>query len=254
MPQDVPLEASAKLAFTPDCLKSLDAPPVFTLRTGTWREKERRLDLHALVGAINHTDDAVRQEVRNGLRAGWTEEQFEEFIPVLEDFWQQTEEFRLQVKDDPDLAWDFDPAVQQRIEELTGTLERTWPPLAQMATDMRKHHRFEAIIYFAVMVENWTDLDLKRELDAGYLSIDCAYNLRTRLFALDEKAGVAVGTSAAELQLACLRRLYLDEGLAKNSASPSPSTTTQQASKVKTLAKAGKSPASASSRSTRRKA
>lgn len=255
MPQDVPLEASAKLPFTPESLKGLDNPPVFTLRVATWREKERRLDLQAMVGAIQHSNEALRDEIRAGLRAGWTEDQYDELIPWLELFWDAADAHEEALKENPDAVWEFDPEVEKRIETLTGTLERNWPPLAQMAADMRKYRRLEPVFYFAVIVEDWTGIDVKRQLDMGHLSFDCAYDLRAELLTLDAKSGKAPGTAMIELHIACMNRMFLREDFAKNSESPSQSGTNPEPSTAEqTTTSAGKSQASGRSPRTRRKA
>lgn len=255
MPQDVPLEAGKTLAFTPDAHKGLDNPPVLRLRAATWREKEHRFFLHRVVGAVSHGEEAVRAETLNGLRALWTEEQAEQFVPWVEQLWEAQDQFALQSRDDPDLKWEFDPEVERAVGELVDKLERTWPPLARMAADVQKYARFEPIVYFAVMVEGWEGIDLKREMDEGYLSIDCAYALREKLIALDAKAGAIPGTSAIQLHVKCMSRMFLDKETEGNSESPSPSETTQPASvPTRTSAKGGKSTASARSRKTRESA
>lgn len=252
MPQDVPLEAGKTLAFTPDALKSLDNPPVFNLRAATWREKEHRFFLHRVVGAVSHGEEAVRAETLNGLRALWTEEQAEQFVPWVEQLWDAQDQFELQSLDDPDLKWEFDPDIERAVGELVDRLERTWPPLARMAADYQKYARFEPIVYFAIMVKSWQDIDVKRELDEGYLSIDCAYALFEKLIELDVQIGATPGTSATQLRRKCAERMFLDKETEGNSESPSPSETTPPASdQTKTSARDGKSTASARSRKTR---
>ncbi len=252
MPQDVPLEASKTLAFTPECLKPLPVPPVFYLRPATWREKEQRFFLHRAAGAVSHGEEALRAETLNGLRSLWTEEQAEQFMPMVEQLWEAQDQFELQRQDDPDLKWEFDPEVEQAVLELIDKLERTWPPLGRMAADVDRYSRMQSVIYFAVMVESWTGIDVKRELDGGYLTIDCAYALRDKLAELDFEAGATRGTSAIELHVKCLSRMFLDKETEKNSESPSPSGMTQPAStETTTSVEAGKSPAPARSKKTR---
>jgi hypothetical protein len=255
VPQEVPLEASDVLVFTPDCLKALDDPPRFTLRAGTWREKERRLDLHAMVGAINHSKEAIRAEIRAGLQAGWTAAQCEAFLPLIEQYWTAEDLYETERKDDPDLPWSYDAETERRVQRLFGQLERTWPDLGQIAADLRKYRRLEPVIYFAVIVREFAGLAVTRDTVAGYLSVDCAYAIREALNELDDAAGVPIGTAAMELQIACMKRLFLDEDFAKNSASPSPSAMTPPASTPTPTSEAdGKSPAPARSRKTRQSA
>lgn len=246
MPQDIPLEASETLSFTPDSLAHLDSPPVFVLRTPTWREKDFRLRMMRENGVNSHTDEAVRAEVMAGLKAQWSEEDFDTYSAHITNFWDAQDNFAQQKKDDPDLVWDFDPVMEAACRALLAKLEKTWPPLAIMAADIEQYHRLEPVFYVALTVKNWTGLDVKRSLDRGYLTIDTAIALRDALWELDGNTGKAW----RDLYIATLGRFYLPEEEAKNSESLSQSETTPAASnETTTSAPAGKSPASKKSSS-----
>jgi hypothetical protein len=255
VPQDIPIEASNPLAFIPDCLKETDSPPAFTLRAATWREKEFRMRLHREAGIITHSTEAIRAETLNGLRALWTEDQFAEYSTFITSLWEAQDQFPARLAEDPDLEWDFDPEIEKAVDELATKIEREWPPLARMAADIDQYQRLAPVFYAAVIVKDWSGLPTKRLLDRGYLSIDCAMALCEDMIRKDREAGVAPGMSWAQLYSACVDRMYLSEDEAKNSASPSPSETNPEPSNTKPLqAESGKSPASASSKKTRKSA
>jgi hypothetical protein len=249
--QDVPVEASETLAFTPESLTGLDTPPVFTLRAVTTREKRFRARLMRENGIVSHSDEAVREESLAGLRALWTAEQFEEHSARLTDYWKQRDDFDLASDEDETLVWDFDPAAEQAIDDLLARLERSWPPLARMAADLAEYRSIDPLAYIAVAAKDWTGLDVPRELDRGYLTLDCAEALAGALFEKEQDAGAEPGAAFRELYIAALGRFYLDEETRKNSPARSPSSGSPEPSSTSPLPEAaGSSPTSAKSTKT----
>lgn len=248
LPPRIPLESSQTLAFTPECLKHLDTPPVFHLRAATWREKDARLYLSKSNGLAQHGEKAMRAEVLNGLKSYWTPEQFNEFGQVFTAYWEDMDNFVLQKKDDPDLVWEYDADIERQIRETRNEMEKTWRPLATMVADNDRHDRLAYALDISVLVKSFDGLNTKLERDGEYLAIGCVIEVAEEMH---QRWGV---DAFGELYTACFERLYLSEAEAGNSASPSPSRTNPPHSTEKTSGSAGKSPASARSRKTRKAA
>lgn len=250
MPQDIPLEASETLVFTPACLESIEGAPTFTLRSPTPRDQRYLRRLNREEGISRHSDEAIRKEILRGLEQLWTAEQFAEFSPVLTEYWEAQEQFVLQRKDDPDLKWDYDAETEQRIHDLVERITDGHPPLRRMLADNMEAQEMTPLLMMAVTIMSWTGLDVKRELDRGYLSLGCVDKLRDALGAFEKKHCEKTGTANLELFIACTRRFNLDKDEEKNSESPSPSETDPQSSKTGAAEESGKSPASARSTKT----
>jgi hypothetical protein len=253
MPQDIPVEASETLSFTPECLADIDNPPKFTLRAATERDKRFHRRLYTEEGLRRHSQADLRAEILNGLKALWTEEQFDEHAPILQEWWDAGDSFAEQRREDPDVQWEYDPAVEKACKGLTDRVVESHAPLRRMIADNMEWDSMSDTLLAAVVVKSWTGLDVRRELDRGYVTVDCITAVREALSTLEETADPKVkpGTAWAELAFACVRRFYLSEEEAGNSESQSPSTTAPEASsETTTSAKAGKSPASASSAKT----
>lgn len=228
MPQDVPLEASETLVFTPASLEALSPAPKFTLRVPTGREKRFLQRMHRENGVFTHSRLAFRDETLKGLRAQWTEEQFERFSGWVTEYWDAEDAFAKLREEDSDAVWTYDAEIERAVLDLQEKLEKSWPPLARMYADATEYGQMQPLFYAAVIVSDWSGLEVRRQLDRGYLTLDCAEALQDALLVLDAKVGQKGGTAMGELYLACLRRMYLDEEEGKNSASPSPSETTQE--------------------------
>lgn len=241
MPQDIPLERSDTLPFTPQSLIDNDNPPVFALRACTTREKffhQRLLDER---GIVFHSDEDLRREMLIGVRELCDEDDADRLIAALQDYWTAIDDYAAQSRDNPDLVWEYDPAIESTLKRLDVEMGQQWPPLAKMRADIRQLNVVTELAYVAVTVKSFSGIDVKRRTDRSYLTIDCAYDLRNALDRLDRNAW-------RELALACLARMYLDEETAKNFVSPSPSETTlPPSSETDTSEQAGKSKASASS-------
>jgi len=100
VPQDIPLEGSEKLAFTPPSLaEKLGADaPVFTLRTWTHREKREENKMRIREGLRVWGQEAIRNEIRAGLKANWTPDQAEKHLPLIDAYWEAQDQFELQRK------------------------------------------------------------------------------------------------------------------------------------------------------------
>lgn len=254
MPQHIPLEAAGNATvFTPDSLKNLPDAPTFTLRVATWREKDHR---HTLMGKARiraYDDQQVREEVLRGLKAMWTEEQYEQFAGHVEAYWEAIDNYVQQVRDNPDLIWEYDAETEDRIAVLIDKVEGEWQPLADMIEANRRAKRLEPVFYFASLVADWTGLKTKKTMEGSYISMDSAMGLLEDLYVLGARhLPDNPALPARELYVACQRQMFLDAEEMGNSASPSPSSTIQPPSSESTTSEpAGKSPAPARSKKTR---
>lgn len=239
MPQDIPVEASEVLAFTPKSLEDRDPKPVFTLRAVTSRDKRFHTRLYREIGLRLHNTEALRAEVLEGLKNLWTQDQYDQHAEVVQTYWEAQDQFAQQAKDDPSLQWSYDQAIEKAIIDLIGLVEEAWAPLRKMIADNAEFGQMLVPVMVAVVVKNWKGVDHRRVLDRGYLDIDCAE-------ALLEVVEAEFGKEAVtELFLACAARMRLDEDTAGNSASGSPSETTPVPSIVmSTLDSDGPSPES----------
>lgn len=253
MPQDIPLEASETLVFTPPALGSGDSPPRFVLRAATTREKRFRARILTEEGVTFHGDDALRAETLAGLKAHWSAEDYAAHSPRITAYWQAREEFALQLRDDPELEWTYDEAEERLVEDVLDGIARLHRPLGRMRADNREFNEMLAAASVAVAVESWSGLDAKPERDRGYLTLECVDRLARALERAEQAAGVTTpGLAWAELCLACFKRMKLDEDEEKNSASPSPSKAPRPSSRNGRAAAAdGTSPASDTSTKTR---
>jgi hypothetical protein len=248
VPQDIPLEASEKLVFTPPCLEQIDPVPTLTIRTATNREKRMLRRLHMEAGLRRHGIEAIRAEVLRGLETQWSAEAFAGHKPTIEGYWRAGDDYALQKADDPDLVFDFDEEVAAAVDQLTRDVADAWPPLRRMLADNSECDDLAPVLTAAVMIERWTGIDTPRVIERGYLTMDCAEALRDELEAMERRAGMPTGRAFAQVLGACLSRFSLAEDEEKNSASPSPSPTPPPSSNTKSAR--GVSKASASSTET----
>jgi hypothetical protein len=263
MPQDVPLEASDTLAFTPASLSNLANPPSFVLRAATHREKRHQRRLLREEGLRSHSEQELRAEVLSGLKVLWTPESFEKHSVILSQYWEALDEFRPQAAQrrkeieqaleagteaPPPLEFTFDNELVLACDTLIEQVAKSWPRLAAMRADNAEAGEMSSPITVAAIVKDWSNLDVRPERERGYITLDCAFAFETALEKIEADAGLEPGTAWSELQMACLARMFLNEEEAKNFVSPSLSGTHQTPSTEMTIsAEAGMSPASASS-------
>ena len=259
MPQSVPVEASETLAFKPASLEDRPDCPVFQLRAPGSRDRRFQRRLMAEEQIQQHSQDAIRAEIRNGLKTNWDEASYRQHMPRVEAYWNAWDEFVLQRKDEPDLEWSYDEPEERAIEELERRVADSWPPLRRLMADNDNFRSMLPIVQAAVVVLDWSGLDVACERDRGYLTLDCAEALLNGLGkyaerrcgsgADDKQKTAAARTALLELFVACTGRFNLDEDTVGNSESPSPSQMPPQSSS--TTAARGSSKASASSTKTR---
>lgn len=248
MPQDIPLEASEVLAFTPASLAKFDGAPVFRLRASTTRDKRFHRRLLLEYGIRYHDRDAIRAEVIAGLESLWDADAFAQHSPVIKALWEARDDFEKQNADaikkgEPELEWSYDSQIEDAVDELVRKVSQEWKPLRVMIADNADYGAMSGALIVAVTVQTFTGLPVKALKDRGYTTVETAEAIETALSNLENEHGVAEGTAWAELIIACSQRMYLDKEEAGNSASQSPSPTAPvPSSEMSTLAKDGKSP------------
>jgi hypothetical protein len=251
VPQDIPLEASETLAFSPDRLAGQASPPSFVLRTPTARDKRFQRRLLNEEGVLQHSQEAMREEMCAGLTAQWGDT-YAKYEPVLREYWEALDQHALQKRDNPELEWSYDADIESAIERLEIDVTQNWPGYGRMRADNLHAADVLELSQIAVMVKDWSGLTLKPTRDRGYLTIDSADELRSALTDLEQREDMKRGLAWAQLFVAASKRMFLTEEEEKNSAAPSPSAPTPPNSKAEKAL--GKSPASAPSNETPAKA
>lgn len=251
MAQEIPLEASEVLDFTPPSFEPLGkAAPRFTLRTWTSREKREERRLQNRLGMTFWGTESLREEVRSGLKRLWTPEHVEEYLPLIEAYWEAQDDFDLQRKDNSDLKWEYDRDLEERIIEVLDRVGKAHDPLLEMRADNADFMAMLPTLWLAIGVESWTGLKTPMVRKAGYLTVECVEKMLLEVNALAKTCG-AVDLAVTQLIGEVVKRKRLEEEEAGNFASPSPSETTQAASTPTSTSEAdGTSPASASSSKT----
>lgn len=243
MPQDIPLEASEVLAFTPASLAKFDGAPVFRLRASSTRDKRFHRRLLMEYGIRYHDRDRIRAEVIKGLEQLWDADAFAEHSPVIKALWEARDDFEAQLKDDPSLEWSYDPEIENAVDELVRKVSQEWKPLRVMVADNADYGSMSGALIVALTVLTFTGLPVKALKDRGYTTVETAEAIETALSDLEKEHSVPEGTAWAELIVACSQRMYLTEEERGNSASQSPSPTAPAPlSETNTSGKDGKSP------------
>lgn len=245
MPQDIPLEASETLAFTPPSLAEIDGAPTFTLRAPTTRDKRHHRRLHVEEGLAHHGSDAIRAEVLAGLKLLWSPDAYAEHAPLIEAYWDATDQFVTEKAKDPDLEWIYDAEIEAAVQDLTQRVAQAHKPLRRMMADNADFGEMSFPLMVAVVVKGWTGLDAKPVREGGYLTLDSAAGIAEALAKVEKANGLDEGAAWVELAVACTNRMYLLPDTAKNSESPLPSETPPESSTTAS-ADPGSSPESTS--------
>lgn len=255
MPQDIPLEASDRLAFTPPALAEIDNPPVFQLRAATWREKRFQRRLVREERLVTHDTEEIREAVEEGLRKHWTAEQFEQYFPRLQSYWQAQDYFAAVRSSDAEAVWEYDPEDERLCNQLIERIARAERRLGEIIADRAEAQEMRDAIIVAIIVVNWDGLDVTRSLDRGYISLDSVFAIKDALSKREFDADLETGEAWDELVRACELRTVLSAEESANFISPSPSAKNPEPSSETATSEAdGTSPAPAPSKKTRKRA
>lgn len=250
MPQEIPLRASETLEFTPASLAHLPDAPTFRLRACTRDDKRFQRRLSNRMGLTKHSADAFRAEVMRGYEA-ISPDEYAQHADTVRAYWEARDEFALQQKDDPDLVWAYDPAVERAAEELVRKMVKFWPALGDMISDNSDFDELSEVVQVAVVVLSWTGLAVEPVMKDGYLTSGCVEDVAEALAAFERKNGLEEGAAWQQLALASFARMHMSEDEAKNFVSPSPSPSPRKRSTRTRGSAGGKSPAPARSKKIR---
>lgn len=247
-PVEIPVEASDTLAFTPESLKHLPEPPVFDLRAITSRDTrwQRRLVVRH---CVSHSEESLRQIMREELTATWGEETAARFLPHLEEYWSALDEWKLQVQADPEIGdFTYDPAMRAAVDKLYNEVRRNSERYADALADNADAADLGPLILIAVAVKSFAGLEATAKPSPEYLTLEGVEVILKALERLEKANGLTPGLARAELVIACAARSKLPEEEVGNFASPSPSEADPTSSSDSTdSGDHGKSPASAKS-------
>jgi len=248
MPQaDIPVEASDELVFTPPSLARIEGAPSFTLRAFTHRDHRHHRRLMREAGLVRHTDEDIRAVTRAELERLWSADDYAAGIARLDVYWTALDDWNLARKDEPELTFDYDSDELAAIDGLSDNLFRASETLRRMVADNADAGDLSPVLLVAAVVKDFAGLAAKRQIEGGYLTLECAYKVRDALAKFENERELTTGAAWLDLMVACVRRMNLDADTAKNSGSPSPSEPDQQSSSKEQ--DPGQSPAATAKRS-----
>ena len=252
-----PLEASEIERFTPPSLANIPTPPVFLLRAGSRRDRRTYQRLLIEEGLTHHSQDKFRAETIRGLQALWSPEIYEQHVPRLKHFWEAIDQHAeaQKGKDTPD-PFVFDPDEQSALAELNSRITKAWAPLRKLAADNILYSSEAPSVMLSILLVGWEHAQISYARADGRVSLDLLEELEDALADMEQQhagiEGVGMpGTAFMQIATKATNRLFLDESMEKNSASPPPSSATPPDSKTDGKGKAlGTSKASATSKTT----
>jgi hypothetical protein len=221
----IPLSANEIISFTPPSLANVATPPVFLLRPVTPRDA--RTFRRALIeeGLVNHEAAEVRAEQRRGLKALWSEEDYEKGITLLDGIWNAI-----------DQGVDVDPDELAAAAEIERKLNRAWPMMAKMDADVREFNEIAPRIALCMFVMGWRNLQTPYKREAGLVPDGVSVTMANELFEIENRAiadkvvGAAAGTAYFELLSTVISTMNLTNGERQDFRSPSSSASTPTAS------------------------
>lgn len=254
--QRVPLHSGEKKVFTPEIFAEMQAPPTFTLKTPTRRDREEmQYALHE-AGLHRHTDEEIREVMIEELCRLWNCDEQNEDVLRLKAFWRAVDDYndeaeahRIEVaaakeaEEEPpaDLA-PFSHPDQQQIDELIARLGRSSATLRRMGTDNLRFEKEWPRYAIAHCVLEWSGIEAKARFEGGILKLESVLEMQDELTA---KFGPEGDIAYIELVSASIMRFYLNKATEKNSSSgPASSQTPHDSKEAGSASKTGNSPAS----------
>lgn len=251
--QDIPLEASETREYTPEVFADFDDAPVFVLGSPTSRQKRKVRKMVAVEGIVRHDNEAIRKETLAALGQIWSADDFAKHAPRIEAYWEASDDFQLQQRDDPDLEFDYPEDEVASVVEIIGKVMEVHEPLRLMAADNAEYEEVKLLAFLATTLVSWKGLETRRIVKNGVLTFDCLESLKDDVISFCEDRGLEAGKAALawmQLVTAGMRRERLTEEKAGNSASPAPSNTSQAPSTSQKGSPTGKSQKSEASEKT----
>jgi hypothetical protein len=257
--QRVPLHSGEKKVFKPEIFAEMQAPPSFTLKTPTRRDREEmQYALHE-AGLRRHSDEDIREAMIDELCRLWNCDQQNEEVVRLKAFWRAVDDYndeaeahRTEVaaaaaadEEPPAELAPFSHPDQQQVDELVARLGRSSALLRRMGTENVRFEKEWPRYAVAHCVIDWTGLETQPRFEAGILKLDSVLDLQDEL---ETKFATEGEVAFIELVSASITRFYLNKATEKNSSSgPASSRTPRDSKEAGQASTNGTSPASASS-------
>lgn len=213
-------------AFTPDSLANMTNPPSFRIRPGGEHEKRTLGKLLVSENLRHHSVADMRAETLNGLRDGWSEEEYAENEGRIKAYWDAYDLYEQQIKgqDEPPL---FEHPDAEAIERLSKEVYDGWRPLRVMAAENADYNHLWPFLILCVMVTGWKNLpDARFRREAGVIPLESIKQVKSVLDTLDKEEGQISGVSFMQLCGRAATLFTLSGQEEKNSVSPSPSSST----------------------------
>lgn len=222
----VPIEGGTE-AFTPPSLANLSNPPVFHVRCGTRRDKDLRTRWLKDRRARYHPKDRLRATIIAGLRAHWDEATAEQYVPIVQSYWDAADQFEQAQKQegaDPEAVFVFDgPVTEDEIVKLIADLRDIDDDFNAMLNDNEAYIPQATVATMVHALTGWDGIDPAARRRAGVLTEDSLDELNRALVAIEQdpaNIGVeglgAPGTAMLELAARCNERFFLTELTRKN--------------------------------------
>lgn len=232
----IPTEAVER-GFTPPSLRNLPSPPVFHLRYGTRRDRDRFGELLVEEGLRHNSSDVIRNVTEAGLRALWDEEQFNTHIGRIKAYWEAVDQHGKALaaaQPNQEVPFVFDATEAAAIQKLLSDVSDNWPPLRRLAAQNLTYSRHAPVAMLCIVLTGWDGISVPYGRSAGIVTLDKLEELGEALEKIEtEHAGRIegigdVGTALLQLSAEAGKRLFLSKEEEKNSPSPAPSSVTQE--------------------------
>jgi hypothetical protein len=219
----------------PASLANLATPPVFLLRPATMRDERAFRRALQLEGLTRHEPSEVRVEIKRGLQAKWSPDEFEQGWAILNDFWDGGDRLAEMPLETDEQKAEFEAAkaeldeIAPAAELLMTKLADVWPPLRRIVADNSDFDSDFHSVAIGMFVVGWKNVDLPYSRQADQVSLDTIYALRKKLVSIENDAiadkveGVVPGLAYIQLANHVLASMDLNRGAEKNSESQSQS-------------------------------
>ena len=222
-------------SFTPSSLANLATPPVFLLRPATERDDRAFRRALQIEGLTRHEPSEVRLEIKRGLQAKWSPDEFEQGWAILNEFWEGGDRLAAMPLDTDDQKAEFEAAKAEldalapAAEHLMTTLADVWPPLRRIVADNSDFDSDFHSVAIGMFVAGWKNIDTPFSRKADQVPLNTIFALRKELLAIETAAiadkveGVMPGLAYIQLANRVLETMNIGSSAEKNSASQSQS-------------------------------
>ncbi len=223
-----PVRAGDAVDFTPDSLKSLASPPVFSLRWAT-RDDKRLADIVAArSGVVRHTTRELRAEVLDTARRNMSAEDFLKTDGVLREYWKAADEYaEAAAKYEGDEPFpDFEHPDKDAEVDLWERCQENSARLRVMISQNENYLQGLCETWFRVLCSGWAVLPTAYRRIDGAIPADDLDVILSDLVDLVEGDEDLAGKALAEIFVKAFSLRSLEDARRKNSQSlPSSSET-----------------------------